>query len=110
MPRRANCYNPIPAGRHPTPPRLSASRRGYDATWRALRLAHLQENPTCVECEKHDRTVAATVVDHIRAHRGDDALRLDPENLQSLCQSHHSAKTCRQDRGLGRAPKGGTRP
>jgi len=38
----------------------------------------------------------AVDVDHIIPHKGDDALRLDPANLQSLCKWHHRSKTARE--------------
>jgi 5-methylcytosine-specific restriction endonuclease McrA len=47
------------------------------------------------------RGVMATQVDHVKAHHGNEALRLDPANLQSLCQSCHSRKTATVDHGGG---------
>lgn len=46
-------------------------------------------------------TVTATQVDHIRPHKGNHTLRLDPDNLRSLCASCHSRKTARHDGGFG---------
>lgn len=86
--------------------RPSAAKRGYDATWRKLSATHLREHPFCVRCLEGGVFEQATDVDHIRAHCGDDSLRLDPGNLQSLCHSHHSQKTVAQDGGFGRKPKG----
>lgn len=43
----------------------------------------------------------ATVVDHIRPHRGDRALFLDPANLQSLCTACHNRLKAQQERGAG---------
>lgn len=79
--------------------RGSATARGYGFDWRTLRASHLAAHPTCShpECGK-----AATDVDHVNPHRGDDRLRLDAGNLQSLCHSHHSSKTATQDGGFGR--------
>jgi len=45
--------------------RGSASRRGYNARWRAARKHFLLNHPLCVECQKAGRITAATVVDHI---------------------------------------------
>ena len=75
--------------RPPSKRRASASTRGYDATWRKVRLAHLMANPVCVTpgCGR-----AATDVDHIIPHQ-DGGGRLDRGNLQSLCHSCHSRKT-----------------
>jgi len=49
--------------------------------------------------------VRATHVDHVLAHRGDEGLRLDPNNLQALCHSCHSRKTASLDGGFGNEPK-----
>jgi 5-methylcytosine-specific restriction protein A len=76
--------------------RPTATERGYDAEWRRLRARHLRDNPYCVECAKFGKVEKATEVDHIIPHKGDDSLRLDPDNLQSLCHYHHSQKTGRE--------------
>ena len=78
--------------------RGGAAARGYDATWRRLRAQHLRIHPACVHCGiiREDNNV-----DHIVPHRGDDALRLDPRNLQTLCRSHSSRKTASRDGGFG---------
>ena len=75
--------------RPPGKERESAASRGYDATWRKVRLAHLMANPVCVTpgCGK-----SAYHVDHIIPHQ-DGGGRLDRGNLQSLCHSCHSRKT-----------------
>lgn len=82
--------------------RPSPSKRGYDAAWRRLRHVKLQVDSLCEICLREDRLESAAVVDHIQPHRGDDALRLDMDNLQSLCASCHSRKTVRYDGGFGR--------
>jgi len=41
---------------------------------------------------------AATVADHIRAHKGNPALFFDPANLQSLCKPHHDSAKQRWER------------
>lgn len=77
--------------------RGSASARGYGRAWAARRAAYLASHPWCaVEgCRE-----PAVEVDHIvpRRRGGSD----DETNLQGLCRRHHSAKTVRQDGGLGR--------
>ena len=85
--------------------RGSSTARGYDHVWRRLRADYLREHPECVRCAERGSLVPAQVVDHVHPHRGDEALRLDPANLQSLCRSCHAAKTATE--GLGhRAPAG----
>lgn len=85
--------------------RKSASARGYDARWRKLRKAFLDANPVCVKCLEKNVYEQAVDVDHIQPHRGDDTLRLDWSNLQSLCKSCHGRKTATEDGGFGRARK-----
>lgn len=79
--------------------RPSAARRGYDATWRRIRLAHLKRQPLCVECDRAGVAVPATDVDHVLPLRrgGTHAA----SNLQSLCHFHHSSKTAREDGRFG---------
>ncbi|WP_321919327.1 HNH endonuclease [Paraburkholderia tropica] len=36
--------------------------------------------------------------DHIRPHQGDDRLRLDPNNVQTLCKPHHDGEKARSER------------
>ena len=40
-------------------------------------------------CEKEGKITVATIVDHIRPHRGDPVLFNDVRNWQSLCKAHH---------------------
>jgi len=48
-------------------------------------------------CLDEGRARLATVVDHIRPHRGDAALFWDPSNWQPLCKEHHDRKTGNED-------------
>jgi 5-methylcytosine-specific restriction endonuclease McrA len=61
----------------------------YGRRWNAARRRFLTTNPLCVFCQKRKRVTAATVVDHIRPHRGDLILFWDEGNWQSLCQPCH---------------------
>lgn len=64
----------------------------YDRSeWKRLRREQLREEPLCVFCNRVGRTIPATVVDHIKPHRGDETLFFDPDNLQSLCKCCHDA-------------------
>lgn len=80
--------------------RPSAHRRGYDGKWRQARLAFLDNNPLCVMCQSQGLLVAATVVDHIIPHRGNQARFWDMTNWQALCKSCHDTKTATTDRKL----------
>lgn len=67
-------------------PELYASNR-----WRQLKSKHLSEEPLCRVCGSK-----ATEVDHIIAHRGNEDLFFDEDNLQSLCHQCHSQKTIKE--------------
>lgn len=58
-----------------------------------LRPDQLLAEPFCRECAKRGERVRATVVDHVKPHRGDWALFTDKNNLQSLCKRCHDRKT-----------------
>ena len=62
--------------------RGSARERGYTKRWERARLLFLMQNPFCRMCEQEGppNITAATVVDHIVAHRGDPVLFWDPDN------------------------------
>ena len=59
--------------------------------WRKLRALQLAEHPLCRMHAELGQVVAATVVDHIKPHKGDMDLFLDGGNLQSLCKQCHDA-------------------
>ena len=103
--RHPGCPKLVPKGKkycddhialHPEEVRSAASR-GYDARWRRLSKLFLLSHPLCVECQREGRYVKATVVDHIRPHRGDPELFWDPSNWQALCKHHHDVKTRNED-------------
>ncbi len=85
--------------------RGSAHERGYNARWRRYREQYLRRHPLCVECLERGVLTAATVVDHIIAHRGDYALFWSPENHRALCKSDHDRKTVLEDGGFGNRRK-----
>lgn len=76
--------------------RASAYERGYDARWRAYRLTFLANNPFCAMIAE-GCTLVATVVDHIKPHRGDRGLFWDTENHQALCSHCHDRHKQRQE-------------
>lgn len=82
--------------------RKRAATKNYDTAWRSLRRAHLLDHPACVVC---GAARSDNHVDHVKPHRGDDGLRLNPRNLQTLCRRHHSQKTAREDNGFGNLRK-----
>lgn len=77
--------------------RGNSTARGYNYKWQQARRRFLSINPLCVECQSTGIVKAATVVDHIVAHKGDQRLFWDESNWQSLCTACHNHKTATQD-------------
>lgn len=90
--------------------RGSAHARGYDARWQKYRLRFLAAHPLCCLCavdgppggDGRPMVVAASVVDHIKAHKGDQALFWDEKNHRGICRPHHDQRVDEGD--FGRAP------
>lgn len=80
--------------------RPSARARGYDSAWEALRKQMIEASPACVTCGSTDRLN----VDHKISVAEAPERRLDPTNLQVLCQSCHSGRTSRDHSWNGRRP------
>lgn len=93
--------------------RGSAHDRGYTSAWSRARAFYLRKHPLCVYCQRDGRLTAASVVDHIVAHRlkeaidsGDEvrieaarALFWDSENWAPLCtHCHNSIKQSEEKR------------
>lgn len=76
----------------PTKGRLAFVAKGnpYNYTWQQKRARYLAAHPFCVHCRSMGLFVAATVVDHIIPHQGDQRLFWDRNNLQSLCSTCHN--------------------
>lgn len=99
--------------------KTSSTARGYGYKWQQARAGYLLKHPFCVYCLRDVRYAAilnmapsaavircaelglavpqATVVDHIRPHRGDQALFWDRTNWQALCAAHHSRDKQREE-------------
>ncbi|WP_249777770.1 HNH endonuclease signature motif containing protein [Pontivivens nitratireducens] len=57
------------------------------------RKAYLSAHPFCVRCGG-----TATVVDHIKPHKGDQSLFWDQSNWQALCAHDHNSAKQSEDR------------
>lgn len=84
-------------------PRIDAQRpwRKWYATkrWHSRTRHQLYQHPLCVMCLDKGYIVAARVVDHVIAHKGNANLFWFGE-LQSLCAScHNSTKKQIEDKG-----------
>jgi 5-methylcytosine-specific restriction protein A len=64
------------------------------------RSKHLAREPYCAACAERGIERQATMVEHIIAVRQGPEIRLDSDNLQSLCWPCHNRKTNRCDGGL----------
>lgn len=75
-------------------------RAWYRTTrWHRLRWQVLTEAAfTCAMCHRVEGQSSQLVADHIRPHRGDEALFWDRRNLQCLCASCHSSDKQRMER------------
>lgn len=86
--------------------RAKTAARGYGGRWQRERLAFLDQHPLCTMCQDIGRVTPATVVDHIKPHKGDQALLWDQTNWQALCKPHHDSTKQSMDRGgTGNTPK-----
>ena len=68
------------------------------ARWQRLRRRLLLKYPLCAECERQGWITQATVVNHIKPHKGNPELFWDEDNLQTLCKSCHDRKTAKEGR------------
>lgn len=100
--------------------RTTAHARGYGTDWQRVRNAHLKANPHCVFClreygmegmqpadvilacaERGLMEPIGNIGDHIVPHQGNDRLRLDPRNIQTLCKPHHDGEKAQIERAAG---------
>ena len=69
--------------------------------WKVLRLHRLEIEPLCRLCMQSGRWTRASVVDHIKEHKGDEKLFFDLNNTQSLCkQCHDGVKQTQERKGI----------
>lgn len=99
----------------------SSTERGYGYRWQQARGEYLRLHPFCVMCldslgisrgtstedvvltcaERGVPVPLASVVDHVIAHRGSQALFWDRSNWQGLCSTHHSRDKQREEARIG---------
>jgi 5-methylcytosine-specific restriction protein A len=87
--------------------RGTANERGYDYRWQQASKMFLVSHPLCVECEREGRITAASLVDHVVPHKGNQQLFWDESNWQPLCKEHHDIKTAKEDGAFGNKIKTG---
>jgi len=76
----------------------TTNERGYTYRWQQARKLFLRQNPLCRYCERDGRLAAASIVDHIKPHRGDLGLFWDQSNWQPLCKACHDSVKAREER------------
>lgn len=103
MPTKPPTFRPNRVHRPKPDARPSANARGYGRNWRRVRAQVLAEEPLCRPCRDNGRVTPAEHVDHHLAL--DKGGTNDRDNLVPMCHSCHSAKTVREDGGLGHAKK-----
>lgn len=83
--------------------RGTAHQRGYGGRWVKYRRWFLARRPICEckECKESGRILPATVVDHIKPHKGNYELFWDPNNHQAMAKRCHDKKTATEDGGFG---------
>jgi hypothetical protein len=81
--------------------RPSSTERGYDATWRKLRLVFIRQHPVCSTPRCGDMT---TDVDHVQSVEERPDLRLEWSNLRAYCHACHSRRTA-LEQGFARPGK-----
>lgn len=89
--------------------RGNSTERGYNYRWQVESKLFLNEHPLCEICQKKTppRVTAATLVDHIIPHKGDQGLFWDKSNWQGSCDKCHNIKTASEDGGFGNKPAEG---
>lgn len=82
-----------PQARTYRPKQKSAASKGYDSDWRKYRYRFLHYNPKCYRCGSKSE-----VVDHLRAHKGDEKLFRQLDNHIPLCTKCHNYITAKYDK------------
>jgi 5-methylcytosine-specific restriction protein A len=81
----------------------NTTERGYGYDWQKLRNVHIRMFPLCADpyhVHLH-RPVIAKHVDHIESIQDAPQRRLDPTNLQSLCENCHNSLKQKEERNRG---------
>ena len=80
------------------PAKPGMSRFYNQRAWRRLSLERLAAEPWCRTCRALGQLTPAVASDHILPVQTHPDLALDPENVQSLCASHHSGAKRQEER------------
>lgn len=85
------------------------SKQPYDAwyktsIWQSLRTNQLAKEPLCQISKALGEIKAAEVVDHVKPHKGDWELFVDPNNLQSVTKQVHDTICQQMELGTWQPP------
>lgn len=97
--RHVGCGILIEAGKDYCDKHKKSSQRlqkMYTYKWSLARKDFLIDNPLCIECKKNNIIKAASVVDHVIPHQGNQILFWDRSNWQSLCIRCHNKKSANE--------------
>jgi 5-methylcytosine-specific restriction protein A len=98
---RPGCFRSVKAGQRYCNIHRRANtytQKMYNYKWHKARTNYLIDHPLCILCQKEGFIVSATVVDHIRPHKGNLNLFWDEKNWQPLCQTCHNKKTMKENK------------
>jgi 5-methylcytosine-specific restriction protein A len=99
--RRLRVPHPAGAGPLGHMPASTPWKRWYNTSrWRALRLKiFLRDLFTCqmAGCSRLEGDTSKLVCDHVKPHRGNEALFWDEANLQTLCKPCHDKAKQREE-------------
>ena len=73
------------------PVKQSSTKRGYNYRWQKSSKIFLKRNPLCAFCLAQGKYSEATLVDHIKPHRGNKQTFWDMSNWQALCTTCHAS-------------------
>ena len=76
--------------------RATSTARGYGYAWQKQRERKPRTEPLCRICTAEGRATLAVEVDHIIRVADRPELRASWDNLQSLCQPCHAAKSAEE--------------
>jgi 5-methylcytosine-specific restriction protein A len=74
------------------------------ARWKRLRSAHLAAHPLCEQCLKEGQVTEATIVHHVKERLQAPEMAYDSDNLESICDAHHTAEHNRRNQVKPCAP------
>lgn len=80
------CLSDVPS----MSPRMSPMKNFYKTRfWRINRENFLRNNPLCARCLREGRLSIATVVHHLKPHKGNWSVFIDRTNWESSCKPCH---------------------